>query len=237
MATRSIRGGDWISVASEQAKSARATNGVQTVQGIASIPFTPGALAFQMFQFWNASVSPVFLAGFREGKDIPAGAVAGIDSFAVVLSGNSLFLTDIPKKVAGNTDSAAVKQSATRIDTALRTMLDSMAKGSSPGSRNLAGLLCLDIVNGARFWEATTSLGREFSFLASSTSITAEEFWTAVKEGAKDGLRDVGEAAGDVLSTAGEGLGAGISGFIKGLGVVNTAIILGGGYVVGRYVF
>jgi hypothetical protein len=234
MTTRSARAGDWIAIAAEQARFCRLTHGTQIAIGNATVPFTPGTFAFQTFAFWNGAMDPVFFAAGQEGKlDGPAmAAVAGLDLTAGM--GSTLFLGGTAAAVGRATSSAAVRQAATRVDSALRVMLSAMSAGSSPGTRNGRGLLCLDAVQAPRFWEAVASLGREYSFLAAGTSITVEEYWEAVKEGAVDGLRNVGEVAGSALAAAGEGLGTAVSGFLTGLGALNVVLLAGGAYVVGR---
>lgn len=240
--TRALRAGDWILVATEQARACRAQNGVLSSFLGAQVgpPFTPGTFAFETFGWWNAAAGPVFVAAADEGKDVPKLALVDIPDTPAAPA-TSLFLTDVPGKVAAGTESAAVRQSALRIGVDLRVMLDAMGKGSNPGTRNLAGVLCLDATQSQRYWNAVVGLGREYSFLASSTSVPTLQYWDSVVEGAKDGLRNVGEAAGKAAAVAaeaaGEVIGAAGSGLLHGLGVVNAALLLGGAYVVGREVF
>ena len=234
MAT-SAKGGDWIAIAALHNSEARSTHGVQPAAGLGSIqlvPFTPGVTALNVFAFWNSRADDVFRAAFQEGKQI--GDTAAL---IAVANDQGILLSQSPGAVAKGTGSPAVKQSAARIDAALRTMLDAMAKGSDPGARNLRGILCLDSIHCARYWDAVASLGREYSFLAASTSIPVAEKVAAAAEGAKDGLRNVGQAAGAALSAAGEGVGIAVGGLFSGLGVMNTAILIGGGVLVAKAVF
>lgn len=241
--SRALRGGDWIAVAAEQAQACRLLHGGQSF-GVSSIPFTPGTFALETFRFWNSSAKQALAAAVLEGKLSPLafGLTDNADALALigvpVPPGTSLFVTDAPRLAAGFPGtSVAVKQACVRVDTALRTLLDAMAKGSTPGTRNGAGLLCLDSTQAARFWGAVAGLGREYSFLGAATSIPIEQYWTVIKEGAKEGLRNVGEAAGAALDAAGDGIGTALGGFFKGLGVVNTVVLAGGGFLIARKVF
>lgn len=238
---RRVRASDWIAVASEQATACRKANGTQAAVGIATVPFTPGTFALQTFFFWSGVCEQVFArAGSLEGGlDVGQKALATklVDVFDVaIFRGSNFFMSDVPGEVAKDSGSIAVRQSAERIDSALRTMLDAMSRGSNPGTRNGAGLLCIDAVQAPRYWGAVATLGREYSFLSSNVAITVNEYWTVVKEGAKEGLRDVGKAAGEALNAAGDAVGAGLGGVLSGLGIVNTAVIVGGAYLVGREV-
>lgn len=240
MGHRAVKGGDWIAVSIEQQTFCQRQNGAQpSIIGIGSAtPFTPGTYAFLTFKFWNGAAEQVFARAGTQGHfDVGQKALTTkvVDVFDVATGrGSDLFLSSIPGEVAGDTEDIVVKQSAIRIDTALRAMLDAMTQGSNPGAHNDAGLLCLDAISAARYWSSVKSLGREYSFLTSNIAITVEEYWEAVQEGAKDGLRNVGETAGAVLSAAGEGVGATLGGFFSGLGIVNTAFLLAGGYFVGK---
>ncbi len=229
--TRQIRGADWIRVATEQKRTALSRHGLFML-GATPVPATPGTYAFTTFAFWNAACPGVLAAARREGKDVRTDAPFPTDPIDGMIGGVSLLLTDAAKRAhAAGTDEIAVKQSLERIDGSLRVLLDAMAKGSVPGARNFQGVLCLTPVESARFWSAVATLGLDYSFLASSTSIPANEYWDAVKEGATDGLRDVGQVAGSALAAAGEGLGAATRGFFEGFGMVNTALLVGGAVV------
>lgn len=247
MPPRTAKAGDWIAIAAEQATACRSLHGVQKALGPATVPFTPGTFALMTFRFWNAAVDTAMVAAAKEGKfdaglaEDLAGVLAGLKQAGgklldvVTPSSGGLFMTQMPKTMSGRVSSLAVKQSLGNVDTALRVMLDAMAKGGNPGARNAAGLLCLSAVEAPRFWSSVATLGRECSFLFGHTSVTVDEYWStakeAVKEAAKDVLRAVGETAGAALKAAGEGVGAGARGFFEGLGVVNTVVIVAGGVI------
>ncbi len=234
---RSIRGGDWIAVAAEQKAACSAANGFQLsgTLGLQSSPFTPGEFARQTFRFWNDAAVPVARAAQGEGKSIPLSAL-GLP-FAVDELGRPTFqappapadggmgLSPVGAALATSED-IAVKQAGRRIDASLRTMLACIAAAST--ARDNRGNLALSPVDAARFWDAVELMGLDYSFLAARTSISAGEYWTAVKEGAKDGLRNVGEVAGSALAAAGEGVGIAVGGLFSGLGVVNTLVVVGG---------
>lgn len=245
---RTARAGDWVAIAAEQARTAGLKFGTQPALagGAASNPFTPGEYAMATFRFWNGNVDNVFAAAEEGGKDVievkPAATTGGSGFFKGIsdsalsphLRAAAAYVTERAK----DGGSLAVKQAVLRIDLALRTMLEAMARGTEGGgSRNGTGLLCLNPTQSGRFWASVSSLGREYSFLtATSTGIPVDEYWSAFTEGAKDGLRNVGEAAGGILAAAGEAAGAAAGGLLSGLGVVNVAVLVGGGYLVAREV-
>ncbi len=245
MSDRTFTAGDWIAAASAQAKACRAANGVQSTAGGGSYPYTPGQFAIETIRFWTDHYPAVLLAAKGEGKPIPGDALGEKDGLRAALiaaeqapegSGWFTFLDGL-----GVSDSPAstqgVRAALKRVGKSMFALHDAVARGSIPGTHNPEGRFCLHAEHSPRFWESTKLLGLDYSFLAARTSIPGDEYWTAVKEGAKDGLRDVGEAVGATTGAIGEGLGSAVGGLFNGLGVVNTALVLGGGYLVATKVY
>lgn len=101
-----------------------------------------------------------------------------------------------------------------------------------------AGIKVLNPQSCSAFWESIN----EYTINCGATRavVTSGERWDAFFDGLKSGFENVGDAIGEsaakVLRTAGRTVGAGVGGFFGELGIVESAIFIGGGFLIYRFV-
>lgn len=239
MATESIAGADWARLSSDQRADARIARGFQGGNGI---PFTDARTAVAVHRFWNNAIAPVVIAASDEGKAIPASALLAAAGLRSV--GGIVLPTDSPSALSitlGMIDASeiGVRDAGRKMNAALVAMAGAMTGVFA--TKNGAGVDCMSLSNATRFWDGVSTLAIQFGFLAAQISISVGSFLEAALQGAKEGAENtahfIGEQAGKAAAFAGELAGDIGRGAAKGFGLGNTAVVVGGGLLIAKFVW
>jgi predicted trehalose synthase len=166
-------------------------------------PATTEEYAAEVFAEW---------LGFAD-QAMPQANRSELETFAKKENHDAISVAAFSIKLAGDIQWAWLRKTGD----ALHAMHRAIASARDTGG----GRKRLDGAANAQFWDAVKKASIELGSL--SVRVTATEKWSAFKEGAIEGVENVGKAASAVVEKTAEIAGGAAGGLLKGLGATGIA--------------